>query len=104
MLERRTSNSHRKLRGERTAVVERLHGDSESVALAADPILDRHPHVLEGQRNGVRSALSHLVLVFADGKSLRPALDDQAEQAAVPLRPILCRKESVLLGESAVGD
>jgi hypothetical protein len=68
--------------------VERLHRNLEALALRAETVLHRHPHVLEGDRGGVRRALPHLVEVPLDDDAVEVGRDGEGRQAAVPLRPV----------------
>ena len=65
------------------AAVERLHRQSEAVALRADKVPGRDPHALEGQLGGGAAAQAHLVLQACDREARRRQLDDEAAQPSM---------------------
>ena len=64
--------------------LEDAHDLVEADALAAQQVLGRHAHVLEGELGGVRGAHAHLVQRPADGEPGRLALDEEHRDALVP--------------------
>ena len=62
-----------------------LHQVGEALALLAEQVGDRHPHVVEEQLGGVLRVLADLVELAAARKPARVALDhDQAECPCAP--------------------
>src|SRR5438876_10401292 len=65
----------------RSRHVERLHGDLESLALLAEPLLDRDGAIREVERHRGRAADPHLPFLLAEGEAGQVLLDEEGGDA-----------------------
>ncbi len=76
----------------------------EALALLAEQVLGRHPHVLEGQLGRVLGVLAELVQFAAPLEALHPALGHQQADAAVALAGVGLGGHDHEVGVDAVRD
>ncbi len=64
--------------------VQAHHGEAETVALVADPVLDRHAAIVEIDDGGGLAAPAHLLLVRPEAEARRPLLHHHGRDAPGP--------------------
>ena len=87
-----------------TAFVQGFDGDFVAAAEFSDHVRGGHEAVFENQLAGAGGADAQLVLFLAYGEPLKPRLDDEAGNAAVPGGGINGGEENKQAGFARVGD
>src|SRR5664280_2926664 len=85
-------------------LVDGAHRDEESLALLADPVLDRHDHVVEGDEPGVPGPDPQLAVERPGRQAGHPPLQHEGGHPSVLPAPVNCREEQEVIREIGQAD